>query len=61
VNQESFVFFGAQDLFKERAAGLPFSRNHAALASAGVDQKAQCERQVTLLRKITDSLRATIF
>jgi hypothetical protein len=61
MQQKSFVVVWPQHLFKKLMAGRSLRRNHAPLTHAGIHQKSQCKRQVTLLREVLDHLRSPVF
>ena len=56
VDEEGFVFVFAQDAIEERAAGGAFLVEDAALAEAGVNKKAEGEREIGFFGEIGDGL-----
>jgi len=56
MDEEGFVFVFAQDAIEERAAGGAFLIEDAALAEAGVDEKAEGEREIGFFGEIGDGL-----
>ena len=60
VNDKREVFFAAQDLSQEALAGVPLVGQDAPRAAAGIDQQADGQRQIALLREVPDGLRAAV-
>ena len=56
MDEERFVFVFAEDAIEERAAGGAFLIEDAALAEAGVDEKAEGEREIGFFGEIGDGL-----
>jgi len=46
VNDEGAILFGAENLIEKSLAGILLIFEHACLALAGVDQKAEGEREI---------------
>jgi len=61
ANQKGFVLLGQKNRAQKTSAGLALLVDHARLARAGVNQKAQGEWQIVLVGKEADSLLAAIF
>jgi hypothetical protein len=60
MHDEGLVFGLGQHVIQELLAGGALFVEDIALAQAGVDQQAESERQIFLLREVADGLRTAI-
>jgi hypothetical protein len=60
MRYECPVFVSAQHLIEKRVAGGALALEHAGLASTGIHQEADRQREVRFPRKILDGLRNSI-
>jgi hypothetical protein len=61
VNKEGFVLGLHQHLINKTAARVALRVEHVVLTATGIDEQAKRKREVCLLRKIFDGLRAPVF
>ena len=61
VDEEGLVLGLHEHLVEKTAARVALGIEDAGLTAAGVDQQAEREREIRLLRKILDGLRAAVF
>jgi hypothetical protein len=61
MDQERFVLVFAENVFKEFVTGVALPIVDPRLAAAGIEQQAQREGKITLLREIADGLRTPVF
>jgi len=60
MDHEGLVLVLAHDLFEKPIAGRAFLFEHARHAEAGIDQQAECQRQIRLAREVFDGLWTAI-
>ena len=61
VNKEGFVLGLHEHLIEKTAARVALRVEHLVLTATGIDEQTKGEREICLLRKIFDGLRAAIF
>ena len=61
MEHECLVLILAQHLIDEGAGGHPLVRQHLFRAPAGIDDKANCQRQIRLAREVFDLLQPPVF
>ena len=61
MDDKGLVFLGAQDAIQKPKAGRLLLPENTPLAHAGVDQQAESQGQIRLVRKVLDHLRPAVF